>query len=117
LGAVFGRAFRVDGIAALGPDLAPDLETLLERLVHKDLIRPAAGDSFTFRHILIREVAYQALLRSERAELHAAAARRLETHAGGRGDALAGLVADHFREAATLISRSEERRLGEECRF
>src|SRR5262245_48766355 len=104
LGAVFGRAFRGGGIAALGPDLAPDLETLLERLVHKDLIRPAAGDSFTFRHILIREVAYQALLRAERAELHAAAARRLETQAGGREDALAELIAYHFREAATLIS-------------
>src|SRR5262245_1537133 len=104
LGAVFGRAFRVDGIAALGPDLAPDLETLLDRLGHKDLIRPAAGDSFTFRHILIREVAYQALLRAERAELRAAAARRLETQAGGREDALAELIAYHFREAATLIS-------------
>jgi class 3 adenylate cyclase len=104
LGAVFGRAFRADGIAALGPDLAADIESLLDRLVHKDLIRPSAGDSFTFRHILIREVAYQALLRAERADLHAAAARRLEAQAGGREDALAELIAYHFREAATLTS-------------
>ncbi len=104
LGAVFGRAFRADGIAALGPDLAPDTDALLDRLVQKDLIRPSGGDNFAFRHILIREVAYQALLRAERADLHAAAARRLEARAGGREDALAELIAYHFREAATLTS-------------
>jgi predicted ATPase len=48
LGAVFGRAFRADGIAALGPELASDIDTLLDRLVRKDLIRPLAGDSFVF---------------------------------------------------------------------
>jgi class 3 adenylate cyclase len=104
LGAVFGRSFRADGIAALGPDLASDIDSLLDRLVDKDLIRPSAADSFTFRHILIREVAYQALLRAERADLHAGAARRLEAQAGGREDALAELIAYHFREAATLTS-------------
>jgi class 3 adenylate cyclase len=104
LGAVFGRAFRAAGIAALGPDLAPDSDALADRLVQKDLIRPSAGDSFAFRHILIREVAYQTLLRAERADLHAAAARWLEGLAGGREDALAELIAYHFREAATLAS-------------
>jgi len=104
LGAMFGRAFRADGIAALGPDLASDTDSLLDRLVQKDLIRPSAGDSFAFRHILIREVAYQTLLRAERADLHAAAARRLEARAGGREDALAELIAYHFREAVTLTS-------------
>ena len=104
LGAVFGRAFRAAGIAALGPDLATDHDALVDRLVRKDLIRPAAGDSFAFRHILIREVAYQTLLRAERADLHAAAARWLEGSAAGREDALAELIAYHFREAATLTS-------------
>jgi hypothetical protein len=104
LGAVFGRAFRADGIAALGAKPAADSDSVLERLVQKDLIRPAGGDSFVFRHILIREVAYQTLLRAERAELHAAAARGLEALSGGREDALAELVAYHFREAATLTS-------------
>jgi class 3 adenylate cyclase len=103
LGAVFGRAFRADSIAALGPDLT-SIDARLDRLVHKDLIRPSAGDSFAFRHILIREVAYQTLLRAERADLHAAAARRLEARAGGQEDVLAELIAYHFREAAALTS-------------
>jgi class 3 adenylate cyclase len=104
LGAVFGRAFRAAGIAALGPDLAAASESLVDRLVRKDLIRPSAGDSFAFRHMLIREVAYQTLLRAERAHLHAAAAGWLEGRAAGREDALAELIAYHFREAATLTS-------------
>ena len=111
LGAMFGRAFRADGIAALGPDLASDTDSLLDRLVQKDLIRPSAGDSFAFRHILIREVAYQTLLRSERADLHAAAARRLEARAAGREDALAELIAYHFREAVTLTSATKTAQL------
>jgi hypothetical protein len=76
----------------------------VDRLVRKDLIRPSAGDSFAFRHMLIREVAYQTLLRAERAHLHAAAAGWLEGRAAGREDALAELIAYHFREAATLTS-------------
>ena len=111
LGAVFGRAFRADGIAALGPDLASDTASLLDSLVQKDLIRPSAGDSFAFRHILIREVAYQTLLRAERADLHAAAARGIEARAGGREDALAELIAYHFREAATLTSATRTAQL------
>jgi predicted ATPase/class 3 adenylate cyclase len=102
LGAVFGRAFRLGAIVALGPGLPPDTEALVDRLVRKDLIRPGTGDSFAFRHILIREVAYQTLLRAERVALHAAAAHQLEARAGGREDALAELIAYHYREAATL---------------
>jgi class 3 adenylate cyclase len=111
LGAVFGRAFNAGGVTALGPDLAADIDSLLDRLVQKDLVRPSPGDSFAFRHILIREVAYHTLLRAERAALHAAAARRLEARAGGREDALAELIAFHFREAATLTSATRSAQL------
>ena len=55
-----------------GPDLASDSDSLVDRLVRKDLIRPSTGDTLAFRHMLI-EVAYQTLLRTERA-LHAAVA-------------------------------------------
>jgi class 3 adenylate cyclase len=110
LGAVFGGAFGAAGLAALGPDVACDGESL-DRLVRKDLIRPAAGDSFAFRHMLIREVAYQTLLRAERARLHAAAARRLEARATGREDAMAELIAYHYREAATLASATDTAQL------
>lgn len=103
LGSVFGRAFRLAGIHALQPDLA-HLEEVADRLIDKDLIRPGAGDSFTFRHILFREVAYQTLTRAERGRLHAAAAEWVEGLAADREDALAELIAYHYREAALILT-------------
>src|SRR5829696_7807873 len=62
--------------------------------------------SATFRHILIREVAYNTLPRAERARLHGAAGRWLigAATASGRTDELAELVAFHLREAVSLGS-------------
>lgn len=102
LGAVFGRAFRAAGVAALAPDLAEQAGPVTDRLVARDLIRPSDTDRFAFRHIIIREVAYQTLSRAERARLHAAAGAWLEGRASGREDALAELIAYHYREAATV---------------
>ena len=103
LGAIFGRQFRLAAVKALEPDLAADAGSM-ERLVEKDLLRNAGGDLFAFRHILIREVAYQTLTRSERGRLHAAAARWMEGQAGEREDALAELIAYHYREAALVAT-------------
>src|SRR5574341_1299636 len=107
VGAVFGRSFHGAGIAAVAPDLAPDFHRFTDLLIRKDLIRPLASDHFVFRHILIREVAYQTLTRAERARLHAGAGHWLEGTASGREVALAELIAYHFREAATLASLVE----------
>ncbi len=103
LGSVFGRTFVLAGIAALAPDLAIDVERAADRLALKDLLRPQDSEGFAFRHILIREVAYSTLPRAERARLHAAAGRWWEELAGGREDALAELIAYHYREAGTLM--------------
>jgi class 3 adenylate cyclase len=102
LGAVLGRTFQPQGIGALAPQLVTDVPGALIRLVDKDLVRLSDTDRYVFRHILIREVAYQTLPRAERGRLHAAAGRWLEQRAIGREDALAELVAYHFREAATI---------------
>ena len=103
LGSVFGRAFRPPGLLALEPTLE-GVEEVLDRLLDKDLLRSTGTDIFAFRHILIREVAYQTLTRSERGRLHAAAAAWLEGLAGKREDALSELIAYHYREAATIVT-------------
>lgn len=103
LGSIFGRAFRLTGIQALDPQLT-ELDQVADRLVEKDLLRSSGGDVVTFRHILIREVAYQTLTRSERGRLHAAAGAWLESLAGKREDALAELIAYHYREAAAIAT-------------
>lgn len=102
LGAVYGRAFRATGIVALDPELVAAAAAAIDSLVEKDLVRPHAADGYAFRHILIREVAYQTLTRSERVTLHAAAAGWLERTAAGREEAFVELIAYHWREAATL---------------
>jgi class 3 adenylate cyclase len=103
LGSVFGRAFRPPGLIALEPTL-PGVEAALDRLIDKDLLRPTGTDIFAFRHILIREVAYQTLTRAERGRLHAAAAAWLAGIAGEREDSLAELIAFHYREAASIAT-------------
>ncbi len=102
LGSVYGRSFRARGVAALAPDLAEALPGAVDELLEKDMIRSAGGDRYAFRHILIREVAYQTLSRAERARLHATAGGWLERTADGNDDAYAELIAFHFREAASL---------------
>ena len=78
LGSVFGRSFRVPGIRALEPDLAVGADGATDELLDRDLIRPAGRDGYTFRHILIREVAYGTLTRAERIRLHEEAGAWLE---------------------------------------
>ncbi len=107
LGAVLGRAFQPRAIPFLEPDLADQvLEAAVDALVERDLVRPSGPGAMTFRHILIREVAYGTLPRAERARLHAAAGTWLEGEAvgSGREDELAELVAFHLREAVVLGS-------------
>jgi len=104
LGSVFGRSFSPAGIAALDPQLAAGAEEVVERLIGRDLVRPAGTRDLAFRHILIREVAYGMLPRAERVRLHAQAAEWLISRAGAHPEADAELIAVHAREAATLAT-------------
>jgi class 3 adenylate cyclase len=101
LGAVVGRSFEVAAIAALGMRSADSFSQTCKLLVARDLLLPS-GDAYVFRHILIREVAYQTLPRAERARLHSATAAWLEERATGHEHELAELIAFHYREAVAL---------------
>jgi class 3 adenylate cyclase/tetratricopeptide (TPR) repeat protein len=83
-GSVEGRLFHRGAVAALAPD-EPQVATRLTALVRKELVRPDKSqlpgeDAFRFRHLLIRDAAYDALPKSTRAELHARFAAWLEEH-------------------------------------
>ncbi len=108
LGSVLGRSFTESGLQALEP-AGEDLQSRVEQLTERDLLLPGARDTFVFRHIIIRDVAYGTLTRSERAPLHAAAARWMEGGAAEREDELAELIAFHFREAAALGTSLDDR--------
>ena len=81
-GAIEGEIFHRGAVQALTPD-EPQVTPRLAALVRKELIRPdrpqlAGDDGFRFRHILIRDAAYDALPKSVRADLHARFATWLE---------------------------------------
>jgi hypothetical protein len=83
-GAVEGKIFHRGGVEALSPD-EPDVPTRLMALVRKELVRPdrtqlPGDDAFRFRHLLIRDAAYDGLPKSARAELHERFAAWLEAH-------------------------------------
>ncbi|HYL08899.1 MAG TPA: hypothetical protein VEU76_10130, partial [Candidatus Udaeobacter sp.] len=107
LGSVFGRSFRAAGVAALESTAEKEVLQQCEELSDRDLIRPTEGDRYSFRHILIQEVAYGTLPRAERARLHGQAARWVESVSAGREVAVAEILAFHYREAAVLLSALE----------
>jgi class 3 adenylate cyclase len=55
-----------------------ELTTRLDRLVEGGIMRHRRGWGYTFRHGLLRDAAYNMLLRSDRNRLHVAAAETLE---------------------------------------
>jgi class 3 adenylate cyclase len=105
--AVAGRAFRPTTLRATLAELDPaTVEPALESLLARDLITPAESGSYTFRHILIRDVAYNALPRAERIRLHTAVARWLEDFAADRIDEFVELIAYHELQAVQLAQQS-----------
>jgi class 3 adenylate cyclase len=74
LGSVIGREFSYQLLAAVSPLPPADLNAALVRLVEAELVlaRGTAPEAtYRFKHALIQDAAYDALLRSERRELHA----------------------------------------------
>lgn len=82
-GAVEGEVFHRGAVQALAGE--EQVTAGLAALVRKQLIRPEPSqipgdDGFRFRHLLIRDAAYDGLRKAKRAELHAAHARWLDGH-------------------------------------
>jgi class 3 adenylate cyclase len=85
-GAVEGQVFHRGVVQELAPVSGrDDVPARLLTLVRKDVIRPeqatfADDDAFRFRHLLIRDAAYDALPKETRAELHERFADWLDEH-------------------------------------
>jgi tetratricopeptide (TPR) repeat protein len=89
-------------VAALAPE-ETRVEGRLIALVRKDLVRPeptvvAEDEAFRFRHLLIRDTAYEALPKAVRAELHERFAAWLRAHATAIVE-LDELIAYHLEQA------------------
>lgn len=102
-GAVEGEVFHRGAVQALAPE-EPLVTPRLAALVRRQLIRPdraqfAGEDGFRFRHLLIRETAYDALPKASRAELHERFAAWLEQREEGLVE-LDEILGYHLAQAA-----------------
>jgi class 3 adenylate cyclase/tetratricopeptide (TPR) repeat protein len=115
--AVEGKEFHRGAIATLlGGGATGDLDAHLRSLVRKELIRPERSslpgeDAYRFRHLLIRDAAYDAIPKAERATLHRAFADWLEQVAGDRIVEQEEIVGHHL---ATAYRYREELGLSED---
>jgi class 3 adenylate cyclase/tetratricopeptide (TPR) repeat protein len=101
-GAVEGEIFHRGTVQALCSD--DGVTPLLASLVRKELIRPDRprlphDDAFRFRHLLIRDAAYEGLSKAARASLHERFANSLEKRARELVE-LDELVGYHLEQAA-----------------
>lgn len=105
LASVVGKTFTRDAIEALAePDARPDVARRLESGVRREIIRPDRSspeilDAYRFRHILIRDAAYGALSKRDRAELHERFADFQERAAGDRLAEYEEVIGYHLEQA------------------
>jgi class 3 adenylate cyclase/tetratricopeptide (TPR) repeat protein len=102
-GAIEGRVFHRSAVEALS-DGDGEVSARLVSLVRKEVVRPdraqrRGDDAYRFRHLLIRDAAYDALPKATRAELHERFAEWLDE---GRPDLVERdeLLGHHLAQAA-----------------
>jgi class 3 adenylate cyclase/DNA-binding SARP family transcriptional activator len=116
LASVIGQEFWREAVAAIGPgEISGHALSVLGALVRKELIVPVRstvieGDSFRFRHILIRDAAYESLAKAERAALHERFASWLESAFIERLTEVEEIVGYHLAEAHRLMLSPGPRR-------
>jgi class 3 adenylate cyclase/predicted ATPase len=102
VGACLGREFSHELLATVA-DMAPaDLQRALDMACAAGLIfRRATEDSvtYTFKHALVRDAAYESLLKSRRQALHARIAQAIEA---GKLETEPELVALHLTQAGEI---------------
>ena len=111
-GSVFGRHMWEGGLAALGiADSALTLKRLQPRgFVDAQPESTLAGEKeWSFHHNLLREAAYESLLKRERRDLHQAAGVWLEEQArqAGRLEEFVGILAMHADQAGNTLAAAD----------
>ncbi len=112
---VVGRVFWSKAIAFALSIPVSDVTAGIRELTDRDLVWPVRSpsmtgqDEFSFRHILMRDVAYGQIPRAERASLHEETARWIEAVAAENEDVV-GILAHHYDSALELRASLGEHR-------
>jgi predicted ATPase/class 3 adenylate cyclase len=102
IASVIGREFSYELLHAASEIPEDDLQAALAKLSDVELIYangipPEA--TYTFKHALIQDAAYDALLKSKRKQVHDRVARVLEKHFADTAQTQPELLAHHYTEA------------------
>jgi predicted ATPase len=101
-GAVIGREFSHELLAAVAPMSANQLGDALEQLVSSELVFRCGAPpeaTYTFKHALVQDAAYQSMLKGRRQQLHARIAEALEQQFPDIGQTQPEVLAQHLTEA------------------
>jgi class 3 adenylate cyclase len=96
---VIGARFEAELLAALGIDPLVD-ELLGAELIDQVRFTPTA--EYAFHHPLIRAVAYESQLKSDRAQWHRRLAAAIQEREPGSAEENAALIAEHLESAGEL---------------
>ncbi len=102
IAATIGREFPYELLEVVADRPKDELRLALDHLVGSELIfrrgtPPHA--TYSFRHALLRDAAYEAMLKARRRELHARVATALASKAKGHIDSSFEVIAEHFSRA------------------
>ncbi|HEY3265018.1 MAG TPA: adenylate/guanylate cyclase domain-containing protein [Actinomycetota bacterium] len=103
--AVIGKEFYAGAVRDLLPEpLGDDAPDLIRSLIRKELVRTDRSmvpgeEAFRFRHILIRDAAYQAIPKERRAAMHEGFAAWVGRAGGDRAEEQDEIVGYHLEQA------------------
>jgi class 3 adenylate cyclase/tetratricopeptide (TPR) repeat protein len=103
--AVLGSEFSYDLLYAVHPIPESELQQALRSLTDAELlyVRGIAPEAtYQFKHVLIRDAAYEALLKSRRKEVHLTVARTIDEHFPLIKEAHPEVLAYHWTEAEQI---------------
>jgi predicted ATPase len=117
VGSVIGAEFSYELLQAVHPIAEKDLQSALRNLADSELlyVRGIAPEAtYLFKHALIRDAAYEALLRSRRKELHRLVARTINDKFPAIAESQPEILARHWTEAGeTDLAIAEWSRAGQ----
>jgi DNA-binding winged helix-turn-helix (wHTH) protein/tetratricopeptide (TPR) repeat protein len=102
IGAAIGREFPYDLLGAVASLAPADLDTALEQLTASGLVSRRGAPpvaTYSFKHALVQDAAYDTLLKSRRRQLHASIAHAIVDQFPETVARLPQVVAHHFTQA------------------
>jgi class 3 adenylate cyclase/tetratricopeptide (TPR) repeat protein len=105
IGAVIGREFSRELLRLVANVSEQELQLALDNLVSADLLHMGRSEpekSYSFKHALVQDAAYNTLLKSRRRELHQKIAELLEERFPESARSAPELLAHHCTEASLI---------------